>query len=792
MKPGYRRAAAALLVISILFSLTACKKTKKTFSKVVKEDDPYFDVQEIELKPRLNTDDYTCDLHDATIIGDYIVTNGNIFQRNLTSDEIVSPFFQNFVAVFDCNGEMISMVPNDLNTEVENILCGANNEIMILYCDYAPTANGIDELNEVSRHLCEITPTGEVVRDIPLMLDDMKTWSIGFGFMEDGNILVKGIDMLYCINKSGEILWSTECINQDFTSYDNGLYYDGKEWYIGGLSFDSDYEISECFFQKIDIQNQTISKEHIPNTDVFSERIHLSDGYYSKDMSGLYRVDLLSDKKEEVISWNSIDYNYLKFSDNAIKVISDNEIYACVSENVELPNESYFEKNYYGQIKLVKMTRAAKNPHAGKALITIGLFENSYQSFFDYIVRYNTVPDGLARIAIRFYDNHYMDVMYKGEKNSVSTIDQVYNEMLSGTGPDILMDFSEYGRFNSDKILLDLNSFIDGENGLNRSEYFNNVFRAFEVKGKMYQIPVCIDIAGYVANGDLIGTRTGWTCSEFDQVVGKLPESVEVFEYTTHENLLSIIVSNSMNSFIDYEKKEVFFDGEEFKQVLEIAKKYGCDNDSGGESFMPDLSGDHPADETERKKIEDGKLALVSTYIYNLTQFIVNRRLCNQKAIFVGYPSEDGSGMSARARMTFGISAYSDYSKEAWDFIRFMFNDEEQVTHSQFFSSIPLSRTAFEKCIDDEIKSNLQLKKFLEEVNLEIPEMVMVEYTEEDKTAYRKLVENVSTIYLTDLEIMSVIMEESKAYFYDDKDIEDVVTKIQTSATNIVQGRDKG
>ena len=144
MKPGYRRAAAALLVISILFSLTACKKTKKTFSKVVKEDDPYFDVQEIELKPRLNTDDYTCDLHDATIIGDYIVTNGNIFQRNLTSDEIVSPFFQNFVAVFDCNGEMISMVPNDLDTEVEDILCGANNEIMILYCDYVPTANGID------------------------------------------------------------------------------------------------------------------------------------------------------------------------------------------------------------------------------------------------------------------------------------------------------------------------------------------------------------------------------------------------------------------------------------------------------------------------------------------------------------------------------------------------------------------------------------------------------------------------------------------------------------------------
>ena len=306
----------------------------------------------------------------------------------------------------------------------------------------------------------------------------------------------------------------------------------------------------------------------------------------------------------------------------------------------------------------------------------------------------------------------------------------------------------------------------------------------------MYQIPVCIDIAGFVANGELIGARSGWTCSEFDQVVGKLPENVQVLAELSREDLLETILSNSMNSFIDYEKKEVFFDGEEFKQVLETAKKYGFSVSEETDYVTLPLD-DPELAKSATEKMDEGKLALLNTYIYTLTQICINRRLCNEKAIFVGYPSADGSGMSARPRMTLGISAYSNYTKEAWDFIRFMFNYDEQVTHSQYFSSIPLSRSAFHKCNQDEMERNAMLRQEIIDLDLDEEDFRWLDCTEQDEEEYRKLVESVSTIYLTDQEIMDEIRTGAAFFFSDKKDIEEVVTEIQAAATDIVKGRDK-
>ena len=785
MKPGCKRAAAVLLVLSFLFSLSACKKTNKIVTEVVKEDDPYFDVQEIQARIKPESEDMICSVFTAKFIGDYVVSQCAFSERPASPDEVWDTTDYR-VAVFDLTGEMISLIKFDENCELEDILCGAHNEILFQISDYS-------EVYEGERYLCEYTPQGEKVRQIPLTFEGRETWIYSYGFLDDGRILIQAASMLYCVDKDGTVLWSFEDMSDKNIIMDGQIYSCGSDWYLHAAEITEDYMITNTFFRKIDLDAHKLSDSNLVTPDVDWGVMELSDGYYLSDMSGLYKQDILSGAKVEVINWNSIDYNYNSFATGAFKVVSQDELYAASIETKPiLENDSLGFGVSYQVLKLLHMKRAPKNPHAGKALITVGLCENDSASFIDYTVRYNTVPDGLARIIIRIYNDQYLKKANANRKTPVTLIDLVYEEMLSGTGPDILMDFSEYGRFNSDKILLDLNPFIDGENGLNRADCFDNVFRAFEVNGKMYQIPVCIDIAGFVANEEMIGARSGWTCSEFDQVVSKLPDDIQVLSELSREELLETILSNSMNSFIDYEKKEVFFDGEEFKQVLEIAKKYGLTitEETDYDNDLPLNDSDNARSATE--KLDEGKLALLNAYIFSLTQFAENRKLCNEKTIFVGYPSADGSGMSARPRMTLGISAHSDYTKEAWDFIRFMFNCEEQVTYSQYFSSIPLSRSAFHTCNQAEMERNEMIKEELRAMDIDVElDLRWLDCTEQDEEDYRKLVESVSTVYLTDQEIMDEIRTGAAFFFSDKKDIEEVVTEIQSATTTIVKGRDQ-
>ena len=56
----------------------------------------------------------------------------------------------------------------------------------------------------------------------------------------------------------------------------------------------------------------------------------------------------------------------------------------------------------------------------------------------------------------------------------------------------MLVNYSEFSQFDTESILVDLNPYLDGADGIDRRMYFDNVFRAFEVDGKLLQMPLSI------------------------------------------------------------------------------------------------------------------------------------------------------------------------------------------------------------------------------------------------------------------------------------------------------------
>ncbi|MBR5937486.1 MAG: hypothetical protein IKZ90_04355 [Clostridiales bacterium] len=166
--------------------------------------------------------------------------------------------------------------------------------------------------------------------------------------------------------------------------------------------------------------------------------------------------------------------------------------------------------------------------------------------------------------------------------------------MKSGTGPDVILNCASVSGFNSDKVLVDLNPYMDGANGIDRSKYFDNIFRAFETNGKLYQLPLVVLLCGLAGNPELLGKPESWTLPEMGEKLSAL--SSEVYPISM---------------------------------------------------------------------MQDKVCALTGMLIRDLPSYCAYSELCSHDPLLIGWPSATGSGFSAYAGVSAGISAFSKCPDEA-------------------------------------------------------------------------------------------------------------------------------
>ena len=295
----------------------------------------------------------------------------------------------------------------------------------------------------------------------------------------------------------------------------------------------------------------------------------------------------------------------------------------------------------------------------------------------------------------------------------------------------------------------------------------------------------------------MIGERSGWTYNEFSQIVCDLPSDVKVFEDMEYKDLLYSLLTGAMRSFIDYTKKEVSFDGDEFKQLLQMVKTYGVEYvpkyDEYGNLFGTSECVPFPDEEQVNTDLMmNDKLALMVTYIYSLSQYSDLHHTLGEKEIFIGMPSPDGTGACASASLTLAISAFSQNKDESWDFIRRLFDEDSQYLYTSSLMSIPLSRKAFDRINQESIDERNRMLKENQQYAINYGTLLhgdIKPITEQDVQDYRELVESVSTIESYDPAVLNIILEESAAYFADQKDVDDVCAIIQNRTQTIVNER---
>ena len=769
------RITSALLVFMMLFSMTSCKKKEKfSVTKYVQETDPFFSVQKAELSYPLDTEREleSLQLEAPTLLGDlvavvyhirYKMTQEDLEKLSTLSDDEQWAFSQSFMrtgkALFDTEGKFI----RELNQEDE--------EMSIL--GFQTTVDGADgkgyavynRSTDTGTHsyLCTLSDRGEPDEGILLNTYYFFTNESQIIVTKDGYILAGAPEAICIFRPDGSLINELTCDGC------NGgmLVQDGKYYIKGyrGINPDDPFDTFE-FVQEIDIAGGKLVGSEIQCTNEYLI-IAGRNNSYRLDNNGVKKVDLLDSNNDRyVMEWCQTDYNPVDIDYREMKVISDDEFvfFEHIYGSIDMTGENT------DTMTLVHMKRMDRNPYAGKPIIQMACYGNT--SVMDYVVSYNTDANSKNRIILHDYSAD-VNPNWPPVQQSASAADTVYQAMISGDGPDILVNFGSFSQFNTDKVLVDLNTLIDAEESdIHREDYYDNILRAAETNGKLYQIPLIYSIEGLIGNADLLGEPTNWDCRTFCERMQTLPEDMRIFEEDQNKYFFPRMFSFSAQSLIDYETQQVRFDSDGFRDFLTLMKDYG----ELGTGFSFSNSWELYAENME---------VFIPAIIESLESYAryMNIRKGNDDVYPV--PSVGEKGLAADVKLTMAISKFSPHQEEAWEFIRFMMDRDEQIRLGEkaFF---PIHKEALEIC------NQKHIEQFAEQ-QLKRTETRQVghsfDVTAETAQAVVELVERISCIRATDPDILNIIMEEAPGYFTGQRTLDDVVQTIQNRAKTVVQER---
>ena len=790
-KASWIRAAAVILLASFFLSFSACGKkssVKETdvnqidpeylSGKEIRETDPYYDAKISALNIPVDEEQtfvskfiHNCKFIDGIAIARYEVWYEETEMSSDPDEDMIDQgcYVVAKTALFDENGDQICEFPSECQNVCDFAVDNDGNICVLGYFQ------NIDNDEEVLR-IEVFSPEGKKIKTVYL---GGKKY-----FLEDPSEIYLSIlsDGRYCISYEKIIVLYQEDGNPNFGIRDGDrtlsstiVSSSGKNYVVSSYAEGSD--TPDIKIKELNLETGEFVEEiDASYLAAFDYVITTTEGIFVQMEAGLFQVDILTGEVSKVFDWNDTDvgrdiaaYTVFSFKD-------PKDIYA-VHQDFSVGAEGW---------RLIHMTRAEKNPYAGKKELLVGGIGMSISNdFLSFVAEYNRDPDSKCRVIL----HDYFDDMGMGESYAGLQM-RVYREILSGKGPDILVNFALFPMYRSDDVMEDMNTYLDGPDGTDRSQYFDNILRAYETDGHLYHMPVNYGFSGIEINTKYISNTGGWTFDEFEEAAAKIPDDVDFFESMKREDFLNFLMYESLLQFVDYKDKKADFQNDTMRKYLELAETFGkkrLPTDEGYEEI--DLGNGNYAygeDYTE-DKFYKGKLAGRKFEIGSASDIALQRDKMRGKEGYLGFPSFSGAGMMVDSTLSLGITATSENKEEAWDLIRsYLEHIPESEKQNRCFS---VNKEAFEKGMQKEIEEMRALYAYMIAMGFE-PEDLKDDYiipAENDIDVVRDLIENATTTYMFDINVYTIIEEESTAYFKGEKTEDEVLEAIQKRVEGLMK-----
>ncbi|MBO4748557.1 MAG: hypothetical protein J5607_10965, partial [Clostridiales bacterium] len=683
MKRQTRTLLALALSAQMIFSLTACGSKKNNgmennpnaisnsgsgsvnsgseSGRIVSESDPYYTVTASTLKANVAQDKVIqmSDIPEHYIVGDRILADVYVayempeevlkeeMDLDLTDDaqlqrymEICDEYEKSSLQLFDLNGEYIS----EINLDPESVFTGAypgkDGEILLV------TNRSIPMECRATPEVSVYSPSGEKLRDIPLQVNE-SLQDVQLYILDNGNMLLASIGKYWILNSEGAVL--TEESNPDL----NGKFMHSNGKWFAIMPNYSSYD-SSINVQELDTDSGKLIGIPAKCSESLLWATQGEQDCFLLNANGIEKFDIATGTSTLVLAWKDTDVNSATLDLRGARIASENDMVFFQNNTIGDGGRGSMDLKAggAGMINVVHLSKADKNPHAGKTVLKLGINGKISSTFLEQVLIYNRDPQNSARIEIIDYtagvtNTYDQQLIENGLKESTN---QLIMDMLSGQGPDILVGYSELSQFNTDTMLVDLNPLINADSSFNREEIYDNILRSFEADGKLYTIPLTYTLEGMAINTSFNGVKENWTFAEFDQMASSLSSDVQPITLQKPEDLLKLWMKSLSSHFINDQERTVDFESEEFRALLETVKKYST---NGFPETVHDPEWETAYYFDDERLFKENMITSCYITLADLQMFAsMSKENSGHTVAFTGIPSLSGMGMTAKGQVS--------------------------------------------------------------------------------------------------------------------------------------------
>ena len=501
----------------------------------------------------------------------------------------------------------------------------------------------------------------------------------------------------------------------------------------------------------------------------------------------IVKLNINSMTPETVIDTNWYSPYFYSLGNNKYSVTST--ILSCTeNKTVILDSESAtyacYEYTNTDYIRVLK--KADKNPHAGKQIIELALPLN------------DGITDYLARAIFEFNksDNEYLIRVWDKYKtgfvigrSAVATGDeneqQVYKmiqDLKGDDAPDLALDIQKNYAMR-DEVFMDLTDFLEPEV---MNKQFGNIIEAGRINGKLYFLPVTLEIEALVTKSDTLKDGAiGLTFEEYDKLVKDSMFGFSPYDYPNSEvyNKRAFILSCiDTKGSIDGNKIE--FGTDQFRTAVQYAKEHFKYDDlnSTPQEYLMDWS-------RYRGKCYYARIGDYLDYVHDCYT-------SKDPYSIIGTPSVDASGPRFKAIETISVSATTDVKDGCKKFINYLFAGTAFASGDCDFRHIVTNREIMNKNIETLAERNNEVYKWFEaqvENGVFIP-AAGLDKAYGDKYATDDMAEiflnslsTISTYYYEDYSIIKFLDEELAPYYAGDRSLDDAIKYVNDRTAKYVR-----
>jgi len=596
----------------------------------------------------------------------------------------------------------------------------------------------------------------------------------------EGTIFISCNNIIFVLDKDGKFQYVVKNENANDNTHMGGLSKTGDGRIVVSVTesrMDGDNYISESKIHEIDTAAKKLSEGYVYNQN--GRIMNGTDKYdllISRD-SGLFGYDIKTGSTETIIDWLKSGFDNTAMNNNCTTVLQDGRI-LCVTYNYQYNGGGGYSWSNGDQIINI-LTEVDPATLPDKKLIKL------YALYLDVGIKRQIVEFNKNNPEYEIELTSYEDFATNSYNDAITKLN---NDMIAGNLPDIIVlsNNMPIDSYISKGLLADLYEFMDKDETINRSDYVEGLFKAYETNGKLYEMISSFSINTVVGKSSVVGDTPGWTVDEFIQFADANPDKSIFGREMSRSDFFMTIINVCFESFINRDTGECNFNSDDFIKIMEFSNRFPKEVD------YDELYADGNYWDEQQSAYRDGKTLLNN---YNLNRFINIRELekgsFGEPITFKGFPGAKGNGAVFNAYTEIAITSKASNPDGAWNFVKYFLSDEYQDTFvNKDGYQFPIKKSSLEKLAEiakerpywEDQDGN---KEYYDNTYWNGSSSIDIGVnTDEDNQRVIDFINSTENISRYDEQIYKIINEEATAFFEGQKSSKEVADIIQNRISN--------